>query len=321
MFFRKKTLETRFLRIKKGIILSKFISKLFFVLLVFFAGIIFDQIFIKNYYDISSLKEKYFFNELSSIYKDKKDKLKYIKHIIINEFPVIIKKLNSPKSELNYISNQQEKELRKALVYMAQSYIGKRYVLSGDNPENGFDCSGLVWYVYDRLNIKIPRNSQKQYLNSRQKKFSEIKIGDLVFFEVYPHDNLINHFRDIMVTYFIRTNINHVGIYVGDGKFIHAPREGKNVMISDLNSKYWRNHFIGAGDYITDNINSAYKSYERTKTKYDGERKEILKNIKLDVFLIDSYDNKEEVISEPKNTDEKSDNKDSESMNIHENNN
>ena len=108
-------------------------------------------------------------------------------------------------------------------VQIAKSYIGVPYVWGGTSP-SGFDCSGLVQYVYARLGIDISRTTYTQINDGRSVAKSELKGGDLVFF---ANSN----------------GVHHVGIYIGSGQFIHAPQTGDVVKISNLND---RSDYYGA---------------------------------------------------------------------------
>lgn len=113
------------------------------------------------------------------------------------------------------------------IVATAKQYIGVPYVWGGSTP-NGFDCSGFVQYVFNRHGITLPRTTTEQYRIGSYVSKSNLKIGDLVFLQ--------NTYRE---------GISHVGIYVGDGKMIHAS-SSKGVVISDLSSSYYTNHYYGA---------------------------------------------------------------------------
>jgi len=109
-------------------------------------------------------------------------------------------------------------------------YIGVPYLWGGDNP-SAFDCSGLVqWTIKKTHNILIPRTTKLQY-NKWSTFFIydlfKIKPGDIVYFKTYKSNP-----------------VSHVGIYVGDNSFIHAPNQNENVMISKIEG-YWKNTFIG----------------------------------------------------------------------------
>jgi len=110
---------------------------------------------------------------------------------------------------------------------VARSMIGQPYRYGGQSP-GGFDCSGLVWYSYKKVGVKTPRTSKS--LRKKAKKISRNKLqaGDLLFFKGW-----------------VRTG--HVGIYIGDGRFVHAPSSGKKVKIDRLDKGYWDDHFKSAG--------------------------------------------------------------------------
>ena len=112
----------------------------------------------------------------------------------------------------------------KRVAQLAQQQEGVPYQYGGHTPR-GFDCSGLVYYVYGRLGVSLPRTAASQYDHTQRIAQSDLKPGDLVFF----------------------LNANHVGIYVGDGWFIHAPETGKPVGGAWLNTGYWHDNYYGAG--------------------------------------------------------------------------
>lgn len=104
---------------------------------------------------------------------------------------------------------------------------GKPYVYGGESPNQGFDCSGLVYYVYNRQGLRLPRDTQSLARQLPAVQPEQRQPGDLLFFSTdRPY--------------------SHVGIYVGDERFVHAPssRTGQ-VMVSDLRQPYWRDRFIG----------------------------------------------------------------------------
>lgn len=117
------------------------------------------------------------------------------------------------------------------IVSKAKQYLGVPYKYGGSSP-SGFDCSGFVYYVFRNLGINISRTQTTMYAQGTPVKKSELKPGDLVFFQN---------------TY--KAGISHVGIYVGDGKFIHSPSSGKVVSYADLNSDYYTSHYYGAARY------------------------------------------------------------------------
>lgn len=123
-------------------------------------------------------------------------------------------------------------ELRERLVSIALSQRGVPYVFGGNSPRTGFDCSGFVQYSYERLGLRIPRNSYEQYRLSTPVYINRLQPGDLVFFRT----------RNIFVS--------HVGIYLGDNRFVHAPGAGRSVSIDSLDSSYWRKRLVGGGSIL-----------------------------------------------------------------------
>lgn len=107
--------------------------------------------------------------------------------------------------------------------------IGVRYRYGGRHPETGFDCSGLVYYSHLRAGKRVPRTSQAQYRASTPVSRQGLREGDLVFFRIK------------------RSRISHVGIYLGDGRFVHAPSTGKKVTVTSLDDPYWRKRFVRGG--------------------------------------------------------------------------
>jgi cell wall-associated NlpC family hydrolase len=112
------------------------------------------------------------------------------------------------------------------LLSAARSLLGRPYRSGGESPRAGFDCSGFTSYVYGKCGVELPRNSRQQFTEGREIAPSELKKGDLVFFGHKKH-------------------ISHVGIYVGDGKFIHSGSESGHVKISDLSDPYWQGRLAG----------------------------------------------------------------------------
>jgi cell wall-associated NlpC family hydrolase len=105
--------------------------------------------------------------------------------------------------------------------------VGKPYRYGGNSP-NGFDCSGLVQYSYSRVGINIPRTTRSQLNAGTTVSRTSLRAGDLVFFDQEGR------------------KFSHVGIYIGDGRFVHAPSSGKRVRINNLNERYWKKHFTAA---------------------------------------------------------------------------
>lgn len=122
-------------------------------------------------------------------------------------------------------------EARKEVVFTAHAMLGRPYRYGGHDPGHGFDCSGLVNYAYDQAGISVPRTTHAQYSTIRPVAPTALKPGDLVFFN-------------------IGSKPSHVGIYVGNGQFIHAPSSGKRVSKSSLSEPYWKRRLTRSGSYF-----------------------------------------------------------------------
>lgn len=126
---------------------------------------------------------------------------------------------------------------RKLAMNKLMNQLGKPYHWGGSSPRTGFDCSGLVWYAYkDLVNIHIPRTANGMYhlRDAAPVSRSELQRGDLVFFRIRG-----------------RGAADHVGVYVGNGKFIQSPRTGRDIQITSLSDNYWQRHYIGARRVMT----------------------------------------------------------------------
>nr|WP_269495397.1 C40 family peptidase [Castellaniella sp. S9] len=117
----------------------------------------------------------------------------------------------------------------RTLVSTAMTFLGVKYRYGGDSPGEGFDCSGLVAYAAEKsLGLKLPRSARDMAREGISVNRNELRRGDLVFFNTRGHRN------------------SHVGIYVGDHKFVHAPRTGAKVRVESMNVAYWRKRYNGA---------------------------------------------------------------------------
>ena len=115
------------------------------------------------------------------------------------------------------------------IINAAMGMIGIRYRFGGSSAETGFDCSGFVRAIYqDTVGHLLPRKAAEQAQVTKKIDKKELKPGDLVFFNT------------------MRRTFSHVGIYVGNGEFIHSPRKGKSVRVENMNSSYWAKRFNGA---------------------------------------------------------------------------
>jgi len=108
-------------------------------------------------------------------------------------------------------------------------YLGIRYRFGGNSAETGFDCSGLVRRVFmDALGLNLPRTAKEMANTGERINPSELKPGDLVFFNT------------------MRRTFSHVGIYLGDNRFLHSPSAGGKVRVESMSDDYWRTRFNGA---------------------------------------------------------------------------
>lgn len=116
-----------------------------------------------------------------------------------------------------------------ALIDNAMQLIGVRYRWGGNTPQSGLDCSGFVRYVFnDTFGFLLPRKSAQMSKVGLEIGKDELRPGDLVFFNTMRHA------------------FSHVGIYVGDNKFIHAPSRGKSIRVDDMTKIYWEKRYNGA---------------------------------------------------------------------------
>ncbi|OAT77278.1 hypothetical protein A9B99_06405 [Mangrovibacter phragmitis] len=126
------------------------------------------------------------------------------------------------------------------VVNRLKAQLGKPYVWGGHSPESGFDCSGLVWYAFNPLlNRKLPRTANAMYQDRQLNPVhrQQLRKGDLVFFSIKTPNAA-----------------DHVGVYLGDGQFIEAPRTGKNIRISELNNDFWKAKYLGARRVIKESV-------------------------------------------------------------------
>ena len=115
------------------------------------------------------------------------------------------------------------------LVVNAMGFLGVPYKRGGNSAETGFDCSGFVRAIYQQtVGLVLPRRADQQAASTQVIDKKELQPGDLVFFNT------------------MRRTFSHVGIYVGDGKFIHSPRSGSEVRVEDMRQSYWQRRFDGA---------------------------------------------------------------------------
>jgi cell wall-associated NlpC family hydrolase len=127
---------------------------------------------------------------------------------------------------------RDNEELRANLVETARNYIGTPYLWGGTTSQ-GFDCSGLTMSVYRLNGLRLPRSSHEQFDAGNPVDADQMQPGDLVFFATNGSGE-----------------VTHVGLYIGDGAFIHAPNHGRSICKDQLADSYYRNHFVGARTYL-----------------------------------------------------------------------
>lgn len=141
---------------------------------------------------------------------------------------LLISACSGPTRQHGY-QGQPHSVHKSELVSNAHLLLGTPYRYGGNRPSTGFDCSGFVQYAHATVGIDLPRTSRKQYRMGKQIKKRNLRTGDLVFFRIDT-----------------KKTISHVGIYIGNNKFIHAPSSGKRVSIARLDNPYWQRHYDSA---------------------------------------------------------------------------
>ena len=120
------------------------------------------------------------------------------------------------------------------LVFTAMGFLGVPYKRGGNDAESGFDCSGFVRSIYERtVGLVLPRLAKDQAAATQPIDRKDLQPGDLVFFNT------------------MKRAFSHVGIYVGEGKFIHSPRPGAHVRVEHMEQSYWARRFDGARRVVT----------------------------------------------------------------------
>ena len=132
---------------------------------------------------------------------------------------------------INHISHS---EASPELMLQSMSLIEKPYRFGGSDRNSGFDCSGMVQYVYKTsINVSLPRTARDMAAAGISINKSQLKVGDLVFFNTNGN------------------RYSHVGLYIGDGRFIHAANSRSHVKVNNLSEKYYSQHFDGARTFFT----------------------------------------------------------------------
>lgn len=124
--------------------------------------------------------------------------------------------------------------VREQIVNRALNYLGLPYRWGGTNPQDGFDCSGLTMAVYHLVGLNLPHSSRSQFSSGIPIAKKDLQKGDLVFFRS-PRQG----------------RISHVGIYTGNGDFVHAPGKGRTIRVDSLADPYFQDHYAGARTYLS----------------------------------------------------------------------
>lgn len=127
----------------------------------------------------------------------------------------------------------QDGALRRMLVSTAEGFLGIPYEWGGESAETGFDCSGLAMTIYKLNGLNLPRNSMAQFQAGSPVRREDLAPGDLVFFATDGN-----------------SEVSHVGIYTGNGSFIHAPKKGEAIRQSSLRNGYFDGCYLGARTYL-----------------------------------------------------------------------
>jgi cell wall-associated NlpC family hydrolase len=150
---------------------------------------------------------------------------------VIEEFYIV-----QPEEYSVAVSKQKKNStdyLREALVKSAKDFIGVPYLWGGQSTDDGFDCSGLTMTVYQLNGLNLPRHSRTQFDVGDSISKDDLQKGDLIFFSKKGS-----------------SRVTHVGIYIGNDKFIHASSHGKKIRIDCLSTDYFTRQFMGAKTYL-----------------------------------------------------------------------
>lgn len=140
--------------------------------------------------------------------------------------PPVVRPLDEP------VQKRDRSDMGNIAARTAERFVGIPYRWGGNTVVDGLDCSGFVRAVYNLCGVNIPRTSSEQYRVGEVVGRDELKDGDLVFFGQSSEE------------------INHVGIFVGNGRFVHAPRRGDDIKVSAMDESYFLKRFVGAKRYF-----------------------------------------------------------------------
>jgi murein DD-endopeptidase len=137
----------------------------------------------------------------------------------------------------HFLSSDHLHNITEVAIHRLEQQLGKPYLWGGTTPEKGFDCSGLVFFAYNKiLTAKLPRtaNEMFHYRKATIVANRDLRRGDLLFFHVNS--------REIA---------DHMGVYLGNGQFIESPRSGETIRVSELADPFWQAHYLGARRILT----------------------------------------------------------------------
>lgn len=139
----------------------------------------------------------------------------------------------------HFLSSDHLHNMTEVAIHRLEQQLGKPYVWGGVNPDRGFDCSGLIFYAYNKiLAAKLPRTANEMYHYRRATIVSnnDLRRGDLLFFHIHS-----------------KAIADHMGVYLGNGDFIESPRTGETIRVSHLADMFWQDHYLGARRILTEN--------------------------------------------------------------------
>jgi len=148
-----------------------------------------------------------------------------MKRLLLLSISLLLAACSSPPARQQALSDEQMNDL----VIYAMSLADTPYRYGGNSADSGFDCSGFVGHVYRQtLGVSLPRTSREISRVGTPISRSDLRPGDLVFYNT------------------LRASFSHVGIYIGDGKFVHSPKSGDRVRVEQMQMRYWQERFDGA---------------------------------------------------------------------------
>ena len=148
-----------------------------------------------------------------------------MKRLLLLSISLLLAACSSPPARQQAVSDEQMNDL----VIYAMSLADTPYRYGGNSANSGFDCSGFVGHVYRQtLGVSLPRTSREISRFGTPISRNDLRPGDLVFYNT------------------LRASFSHVGIYIGDGKFVHSPKSGDRVRVEQMQMRYWQERFDGA---------------------------------------------------------------------------